>query len=142
MTKPQDFSKKITIVVRKDLENWQVLNTVGHISAYFGNQLKDDFGTGEYYVTKDEVKHPRNSQYPIVVLAAEQADLYPLVQDVRARGLSTINFIRDMIEYEDDAELAGRVSVVEDKDLDYLGIGIFGDKDALKELTKKFKLWK
>lgn len=142
MTKPQDFSKKITIVVRKDLENWQVLNTVGHVSAYFGNQLKDDFGTGEYYITKDGVNHSRNSQYPIVVLAADQADLYPLIQRVRALDLPTINFIRDMIECEDDAELATRVSVVEDKNLDYLGVGIFGDKDVLKELTKKFKLWK
>lgn len=142
MTKPQDFSKKITIVVRRDLENWQVLNTVGHISAYFGNQLKDDFGTGGYYITKDGVNHPRNSQYPIVVLAAEQADLYPLIQGVRARGLSTINFVRDMIECEDDAELVERISVVEDKDLDYLGVGIFGDKNTLKEITKKFKLWK
>jgi hypothetical protein len=142
MTKPQDFSKKITIVVRRDLENWQVLNTVGHIAAYFGNQLKDEFDTGEYFVTKDGVNHPRNSQYPIVVLSADAAKLYPLVQVVRAQGLSTINFIRDMIETTDDSELEQRVGTQDDKDLDYLGVGIFGDKDVLKELTKQFKLWK
>ncbi len=142
MAKAQDFSKKITIVVRKDLENWQVLNTVGHISAYFGNQLKDDFGTGEYFVTKDGVNHPRNSQYPIVVVGAEKSELYPLVQEVRTRGLVSINFIREMIECEDDAELEEKISGQNDADLDYLGVGIFGGKDILKEITGKFKLWK
>ena len=140
--KLQDFSKKITIVVKKDLETWQVLNTVGHVSAYFGNQLKDEFDTGKYFLTKDEVRHPRNSQYPIVVLTASSSDLYPLIQEVRKQNLSTINFIRDMIETSDDSELDDRIGAQNDKDLDYIGVGIFGSKDILKELTKKFKLWK
>lgn len=105
----QDFSKKITIVVRNDLGTWQVLNAVGHISAYFGNQLKEDFDTGEFFITKDGVNHPRNSQYPIVVLSADQQELYLLIQDIRAKGLNSINFIRDMIETSDDAELEERI---------------------------------
>ncbi len=142
MTNPQDFSKKVTIVVRKDVEPWQVLNTVAHVSAYFGNQMEDDFDTGEFFITKDGVNHPRNSQYPIVVLRADSSELYPFVQDVRAKGLKSINFVRDMIETSDDAELEERIGVQNDASLDYLGVGIFGDKEVLKELTKKFKLWK
>lgn len=33
----QDFSKKVIIVVRKDLEGWQIANTIAHISAYLGS---------------------------------------------------------------------------------------------------------
>lgn len=142
MNRAQDFSKKITIVVRKDIESWQVLNTVAHVSAYFGNQLEDDFDTGEFFITKDGVSHPRNSQYPIVVLSADSRELYPFIQDVRAKGLKSINFVRNMIETSDDTELEERIGVQNDADLDYLGVGVFGDKDVLKELTKKFKLWK
>ncbi len=140
--KTQDFSKKIVIVVRKDLEPWQVLNTVGHISAYFGNQLKDDFGTGASFVSKDNTHHPRNSQYPIVVLSAEEKDLFPLTQEIKKRNLMTINFIRAMIETTDDSELEKVVSEKNDESLDYLGVGVFGDKNVLKEITGKFKLWK
>ncbi len=64
----QDFTKRISIVVDKNLPNWQVLNTVGHISAYFGNKLASEFGTGDYFVTKDGINLPRNTQYPIIVL--------------------------------------------------------------------------
>jgi hypothetical protein len=119
-----------------------VLNAVGHISAYFGNQLEDDFDTGEFFITKDGVSHPRNSQYPIVVLSAEPKELYPLIQEIRTKGLKSINFVRDMIETSDDAELEERIGAQNDIDLDYVGVGIFGDKDVLKELTKKFRLWK
>lgn len=142
MTKLQDFSKKITIVVRKDLEMWQVLNAVAHISAYFGNQLKEDFDTGEFFITKDGMSHPRNSQYPIVVLSADSKELHPFIQELRTRGLKSINFVCDMIETSDDAELEERIGSQDDAKLDYVGVGIFGDKDILKELTKKFRLWK
>ncbi len=133
MTKIQDFSKKIVIVVRRDLESWQVLNTVGHISAYFGNQLKDDFDTGDSFVSKDGTHHPRNSQYPIVVLSAEEKDLYPLTQEIKKKGLMTINFIRGMIDIAEDLELEKDVLSKRDIELDYLGIGVFGIKTLLKK---------
>lgn len=142
MNKIQDFSKKIVIVVRKDLESWQVLNTVAHVSAYFGNQLKDNFDTGVSFVSKDNTHHPRNTQYAIVVLSAEEKDLYPLAQEIKKRGLMTINFVRAMIETTDDQELERVISEKSDSDLDYLGIGVFGEKNVLKEITGKFKLWK
>ena len=142
MDKVQDFSKRIVIVVRKDLESWQVLNTVAHISAYFGNQLKDNFGTGNYFLSKDKITHPRNSQYAIVVLSANSEELYPLIQEIRRRNLLSINFIRDMIETTDDIELEKSISLKNDESLDYLGVGVFGDKNTLKEITGKFKLWK
>ncbi|HEY4489966.1 MAG TPA: DUF2000 domain-containing protein [Candidatus Paceibacterota bacterium] len=142
MDKVQDFSKRIVIVVRKDLESWQVLNTVAHISAYFGNQLKDNFGTGNYFLSKDKITHPRNSQYAIVVLSANSEELYPLIQEIRRRNLLSINFIRDMIETTDDIELEKSISLKNDESLDYLGVGVFGDKKILKEITGSFKLWK
>ena len=87
MNKTQDFSNKIVTVVRKDLEPWQVLNTVAHISAYFGNQLKENFDTGESFVSKSNTAHPRNSQYAIVVLNADKKELYPLTLEIRKRNL-------------------------------------------------------
>lgn len=138
----QDFDNKITIVVRRDLEPWQVLNTVAHISAYLGNKLKDKFGTGEYFVSKDGGSHPRNTQYAIVVLSCDQADLYPLIIEARKNNLRHINFLREMIETTNDEEIEKLVSETSDDSLEYLGVGLFGDKDLLKSMTKNFKLWK
>lgn len=71
----QDFSKKIVIVVNKNLESWQVLNAVAHISAFIGNKMKDRFDTGEYFETKDGQYHPRNSQFPIIILSTDAKQL-------------------------------------------------------------------
>jgi hypothetical protein len=138
----QDFSKKIVIVVREDLPSWQVLNTVAHISAYLGNRIKESFDTGEFFITKDSRTHPRNSQYAIVVLSAKPSQLVNLISEVRSSGITYLGFIKEMIETTDDSEIEKILAEKEDTDIEYLGIGIFGESDKVKALTKKFSLWK
>ncbi len=139
---PQDFSKRMAIVVRGDLPSWQAMNAVAHISAYLGNKVKEPFDTGENFETKDGVKHPRNSQYAIIVLKGEAKDLTGFMGEVRASGLPYLGFIREMIETTDDAEIVQGLSGKDDAEIEYLGIGLFGTNEVLKMLTKKFSLWK
>ncbi|HET7827402.1 MAG TPA: DUF2000 family protein [Candidatus Saccharimonadales bacterium] len=101
----QDFSQKIVIVVNKELEQWQVLNTVAHICAYLGNKLAEKFGTGDNFITKDGQNHPRNSQYAIIILRAKPGQLSNLMAKVRDSGLLYHGFIREMIETTDDREI-------------------------------------
>ncbi len=138
----QDFSKKIAIVVNKSLENWQVLNTVAHVSAYLGNKMKDQFDTGDYFETKEGKRHPRNSQFPIIVLSAKNSQLKNLITEVRNSGLLFIGFIKEMIETTNDEEIVKILSKKQDSEIAYLGIGILGNNDQIRELTKKFSLWK
>lgn len=140
--KTQDFSKKLVIVVDESLEQWQVLNTIAHVSAYIGNKLDGKFATGANFVTQDGKDHPRNSQYPIVALKAKSSKLQALMQEVRESGLLYHGFIREMIETTDDAKITEMLKSKEDKDIEYLGIGIFGDNEEVSKLTKKFSLWK
>ena len=138
----QDFSKRMAIVVRGDLPGWQVTNTVAHIAAYLGNKMREPFDTGENFETKDGAKHPRNSQYAIIVLKGEAKDLPGFMQEARASGLPYLGFIREMIETTDDAEIVQALSGKDDADIEYLGIGIFGPNEILKTMTKRFSLWK
>ena len=138
----QDFQNKISIVVREDLANWQVLNTVAHVSAYLGNKLGNQFGTGDYFITKDGFKYPRNTQYAIVVLSAKAGQITDFLNRVRESNLEHIGFIREMIDTTDDSEIESLVSNKNDKNVECLGVAVFGDKDKLKQLTKGFSLWK
>ncbi len=87
----QDFNRRISIVTDRELPAWQVLNTVAHISAYFGNKMGEQFDTG--------------------------------------------------IETTDDNDIALRLSNKKLNDIEYLGVGVFGDSQRLKSLTKGFRLW-
>jgi hypothetical protein len=138
----QDFSKKIVIVIDKTLEQWQVLNVVAHISAYIGHKLGDNFGTGDFFETKDALKHPRNSQYPIILLRAKPAQLPNLMAKVRDSGLLYHGFIKEMIETSDDKEIVDTLSNKDDAEIEYLGIGIFGEIDKVNVLTKNYQTWR
>lgn len=138
----QDFSKKFVIVVDRTLPSWQVLNTVAHITAFLGNKMHDRFDTGEHFVTKDDVKLPRNSQYPIIILSAKPGQLAGLVVKARNTALPYLGFYRDMIETSDDSELEMRTKKHLHTDITYLGVGLFGPKELLDAITKKFSLWR
>ena len=137
----QDFTRKMVIVVRNDLPSWQVLNTVSHIAAYLGNKMKVPFDTGEWFMTHDGVRYPRNSQFPIIALTAEQEQLRLFLEAVRTAHIPHLAFIREMIETTNDAELQEMLSKKTEAEVEYLGVGIFGLNDILKPLTKDFKLW-
>lgn len=138
----QDFSNRITVVVRKDLEAWQVTNTVAHISAYIGNKLKENFDTGETFSTKDGVALPRNSQYPIIVKRAKSDEqLHNLMEKVRAEDVTYHCFIREMIDHNNDTDLQNALNNKNDADVEYLGVGVFGENEKVDKLTKKFGLW-
>jgi hypothetical protein len=138
----QDFSRKISIVVNRELEKWQVLNTVAHISANFGHYLEDKFNPGDYFISSDGIKIPRNTQYPIIILEAD----YKNVQEFASNSLewdevTPMYFIREMIETSNDLEIAAEVENKDFSDIEFLGVGIFGENRDIKHHTSTFKLW-
>lgn len=138
----QDFTKKMSVVLDKDLKSWQLLNTIGHLAAFLGNKMKEKFVTGDFFSTSDGVEYPRNSQYPLIALSATQEELKEFIKNVKMSGLLYVAYIPEMVEYTDDKRLIEKVSQKKDQDLHFLGIGIFGDNEKVKELTAGFKLWK
>ncbi len=47
-----------------------------------------------------------------------------------------------MIETTDDALLEGIMGRKRDEEIEYYGIGAFGENEKIKPLFKKFSLWK
>ena len=138
----QDFSRRMVIVVRKDIETWQVTNAVSHIAAYLGNKMNEPFDTGGYFISKDKIKYPRSSQYPIITKVANSSEqLYNLFEKVSDTTLVHIAFIRQMIDHTDDAMLQEEIGGKDSKELEYLGVGIFGNNEEVNILTKKFNLF-
>jgi len=138
----QDFNKRIILVIRKDLEPWQIVNAVAHISAYIGNQLKETFGTGENFVSRDGLNHPRNSQYPIIIKRARSREqMQNFMQKVRDSKVLYHGFVREMVDYTSDTDLQKELGSKDDVEIEYMGIGIFGENEVVDKLTKKFGLW-
>src|SRR3990167_1096223 len=138
----QDFTKKLTIVMKQDLPLWQTMNAVAHIAAYLGNKMNTKFDTGNYFKTQDNKLHPRNSQYPIIILKAGEQELNDLIKKIRSTNFLYLGFVQEMLETTDDKKLAEIIGSKNDDNMNYLGIGIFGEKERVGLLTRKFSLWK
>ncbi len=137
----QDFSKRIVILVNRELPSWKVLNTVGHISAHFGYHLEEKFRTQPYFKTLDGSEIPRNSQYPIIILTATPDALESFSKEIESEDLEKMFFIPEMIETTDDENIEALLSLKTKAELEYLGIGIFGENEKIKKLTQGFKLY-
>ncbi len=140
--KPQDFSNKIVIVVNEELQSWQKANAISHVAAYIGNQLGENFKTADFFVTQDGVLHPRNSQYAIIILSAKPGQMSNLMANVRNSGVLYHGFIKEMIDTTNDAEITKILSNKKDSDIEYYAVGVFGNKETLDSLTKKYSLYK
>lgn len=137
----QDFSSRLVIVVRKDLEGWQVANTIAHVSAYIGSKL-ENFGTGEYFESMDGGKYPRNAQYPFIIKRANSSEqLKTVLEKARVENLLHHAFIREMIETTDDVEIETILKDKTEADIEILGVGVFGPHETINGITKKFGLW-
>ncbi len=132
----------MTIALREDLASWELTNTVGHITAYLGNKMSGPFDTGDFFLSEDGLTFPRNSQFPIVALKASKEELRGLASKLRGTQLSWIVYVQEMIDMIDDEELAAKLSSIPAAEMDILGVGMFGPKEELKELTGSLKLWK
>ena len=140
--KKQDFDRKFVVVLNKKMSSWQLTNTVGHISAFLGNKLDVPFDTGEKFETKDGKALPRNSQYGIVTLSADDNQLHELIAKAREQELSYIGYVPEMIEFIDDVKLENALSQKNENEVEFCGVGDFGSKKVLDELTRGLELYK
>lgn len=141
--RPQDFSKRIVTVVNKELEPWQVANAVAHMDAVIGNELpKDQLTSGDYFVGADEIAIPRNSQYPIIIMRADEKELHKLYDKVRAEKLIHHVFIKEMQDTSDDNEITQTLESQPIADTTFYGVSFFAPNKKADELTKNFQLWK
>ncbi len=143
-SKKQDFSKKMVLVLDENLGGWQLTNTIGHLSAYLGNRIeKGAIVSRDTFETKDGEHLNANAQYAIVTLTGKQSKLRQLWESAKQDpSLELLVYTPEMIETTDDQQLAKNISEKESGEISILGVGVFGDKKVVEQLTKSFSLFK
>ncbi len=138
----QDFNQRITLILSSNLEQWQALNVASHLSAYFGNVLREGFGTAPHFITANQIHLPRNTQFPIIILKANFEELQVFAKSLhQTEELQKMFFIKEMLETTNDDKIEALVGLQDDDELTYLGVGLFGDNKIIKKVTNKFSLW-
>lgn len=135
--------KKFVAVLNKKIETGKLMNALGHMavgfSALYPDKDKLDF---DNYIDKDGAVHPSISDNPFIVLAADNANqIRTLRNALTEKNIPFTDFI-DTMTVGTAEEQKQRTKETAESELEYYGICFFGDSEDLRELTKKFSLWR
>lgn len=134
-----DFDTKIKIVLREDLEPWQELNVTAFLmSGIAGTQNI----IGDPYKDKNGVQYLPMSQQPIMIHMASKEALKMLLQKAKEKEMEIAIYTKELFDTFNDADNRAMVEKYNTEDLNLVGIGIRGKKNALDRLTKGITLHK
>ncbi|MDA0382914.1 DUF2000 domain-containing protein [Vibrio owensii] len=139
---PDENQKRFVAVISKKVEVGRAVNVLGHLSVSLANQLSDGDAIYIDYHDLDGNVHPNISHYPFIVLRADNSNkIRKLRQEALDKGILFSDFTHTMVEGGSEVQQQTTKNTLE-AELEYLGICLFGETENLRELTKKFSLYR
>lgn len=138
-----DLTHKFVAVLNKKIPVGNLMNALAHmsagLSASYPNIPEMRFDT---YTDKDGNDHKSISDHAFVILAADNSNqIRTLRKNLIENNIHFVDFA-DTMTIGTYLEQQERTRQTPEEQLEYYGICMFGDKDLLSSLTKKFSLWK
>ena len=135
----------IVAVLNKEakMELWQELNTIAHLNAAFGARVgREDLFYRDTIISKDNHKIKLNIKNAIMIKVAPSGKvLRELLEKAKNAKLEVDEFTREMIETTSDKKVIEITAAKNFKDIEYLGVLIYGPKDVVENLTSDLKLY-
>ena len=127
--------------MNEKIEPGIIMNALAHMCIGFGSEIGTEPLRLTNYIDGDGGSHPFISEMPFMILKANSNKIRGLRQAAQEKGIKFVDFTSTMTigTFEEQLE---RTKQTKDADLIYYGIVLFGDWEAVSELTRKFSLWK
>lgn len=134
---------KFVAVLNKKIESGKLMNALGHMAIGFSALFpKKELLLLDNYYDKDNTCHPSISDNPFIVLASDNSSqIRTLRKLLIERNIPFTDFTNTMT-IGTAQEQKQRTCEARENELEYYGICFFGESDQLREVTKKFSLWK
>jgi lysyl-tRNA synthetase class 2 len=140
---PDEKSKRFVAILNEKVDSGKLMNALGHMTA----GLSALAGQAENlcflrYEDKDGGTHPNISHFPFIVLKAENGNqIRKIREQAKTRNVPFTDFTSTMT-VGTSGEQRDATKKTPEAELEYYGICLFGDTAKLRELTKKFSLFK
>lgn len=133
-------SNKIVAIISGNLEPWQAMNVLGHLSIALGANKDKELMGREVLIDQKGDAHVGIARFGFIVKKAKSVELTQMLKEAKnVSDLKVIDFPREMLDTRHDDELAE--SVANKSDFEYLGVLLYGPTEKIDSLTKVFKLW-
>lgn len=138
-----DLQNKFIAVMNKKVPVGTLMNALGHMAAglvgSYPNIVEMRFDS---YIDQNGGDHKSISDHPFIILSADNGNqIRTLRNALKEAGVHFVDFT-DTMTVGTYAEQKERTKNTPEEQLEYYGICMFGDKNILAPLTKKFSLWR
>lgn len=132
--------KKFVIVVNAKYPTGNLLNAVGHLSIGFGDYLENKNMRTFNNFMGERVSYL--TDYPLIILKAKNSNqLHTLYQKAKEANLDHQVFYDNMI-HQTIPDQEKNISKNNTNALEHVAVGLFGNEEDFRSLTKKFSLFK
>jgi hypothetical protein len=131
---PIRFDTKIAVLLRDDLAAWQELNVCSFLMSGIAAAHAETIG--ERYQDADGTLYPPMFRQPVVVLVGGKETLTAAHARALARELEPAVYIHDMFATGNDRDNRAAVRAVPRDQLDLVGLGVFGPRNAVDKIMK------
>lgn len=140
---PDERNHRFVAILNRKIETGKLLNALGHMTAGLAGGAARDLDLHLLqYVDGDGGTHPYISHFPFIVLQADNGNQIRTVRgEAIMQGIPCTDFVSSMT-VGTSAEQLERTKATPEADLEYFGICLFGETEALRQLTKKFSLFR
>ncbi len=142
--KPKKKETEVAVAVLNagaQLKGWELHNTVAHLSAAFGARTGRKLFNFDTVSTSDGKQIHLNIGHAIIIKdASGSAELLKLKEEAGKAGLEVAEFTREMLATTNDKKIAEITKGKEEKDVEFLGVLVFGPRSVIDAMTKDFKL--
>lgn len=135
--------KKIVGIVASNVEPAVALNVIGHLAISIGKNSDKEIMGKSVITDKSGGNHLGISQFPFIITKVKPGKLKNTIDIAKSNPkLLVADYPKDMLETRTDDELVASIGSKENNQLEYLGAIIYGDTEAVNEITGKFSLWR
>ncbi|MDQ4054936.1 MAG: DUF2000 domain-containing protein [Actinomycetota bacterium] len=128
------FDTKIAILLREDLESWQRLNVTAFLTSGIAAAYPQLIG--EPYADADGTAYLPMFGQPVLVLEGGKEELKAAHERSLRRDLPVSVFTHDLFRTGNDDDNRAAVAAVPLADLDVVGLGIHGPRNAVDKILK------
>ena len=146
MNEPQTgrTTHKFAVVLNKKIEPGIALNACAHMTATL--VARADTETRNYmsfvdYLDADGNAHPVSALSLVVLSAKNSNQIRTARLEAIEAGVPYADFTQSMTG-DTFVEQMDRTGALREEDLDYWGVAVFGLKEAIDPITRKFSLWR
>lgn len=135
--------KKVVAVLASNLDIGVAFNVVGHLAISIGAYTEREIMGRSKLFDASGISHVGISKYPFIITKVKPGRLKKLIYDARKqKEIFIVDYPQQMLDTSHDDELAEALSLIEEENLNYLGVILYGDTEAIDKLTRNFTLWR